>query len=481
LNKIKSLANQTIIYGLSTVVPRFINFLLVPVITWQFKEQAEYGVVTYIYALISFSLVFLLFGLETAFFRFASRNDEKDVLSGAFSITLSVSVLFLVFFTLFRNNIASILQYSDKKIYLTYFSAIIFFDVINSIPFAYLRYKEKSIKFSMIKIIAVLLNIGILLFLLFIVPTMNNKLFGFGIEKSIGFIFIANVIASAVTSLMLIKEIVKIPIKFDTRLQKKLIKYGLPLMIAGLAGIANDLIDRILMNYLLPDTIKMSQIGIYGAVAKLAVIIVLFNQMFRYAFEPFFFKLRENEERKELLGTVAKYYVAVSGLVLLMVLLYIDYFKYFIGNAYWEGLDVVAIILFANMFVGIQINLSAWYKIKDLTKFAIVITAIGAAVNIAANIIFIPTYGYHACAWSRLVSYFIIVCVSYLISRKYYPIKYDLKRITGYIALCYVIYIISNKYLLNNQLKDVYNALLILFYIFVIERSEKGLIKRIIR
>jgi len=455
---IKKLIGQTAVYGLSSIVGRFLNYLLVPLYTSIFITS-EFGVVTELFAYAGFLMVLLTYGMETSYFRFSERYDNPEkVFSTAVSPILLTSSLFIAIVILFSQNIANILQYPDNKEYIIWFALIIGIDSITAIPFAKLRREDKAVKFATFKFINIGLNIGFNLFFLLLIPYfIENDLFSFltkffSADVGVGYIFISNLIASSVVLVLFMPDFIRTKYTISKSLLKQLFVYGFPLLFAGLAIMTNEVIDRILLKHLItiPKSIEngheyiMSQIGIYGANYKLSVLVVLFIQAFRYAAEPFFFSQEKKSNAKDVYSNVMKYFVIFGLLIFLGIMLYIDIFKYFISNeSYWEGLHIVPILLVANIMLGVVYNLSIWYKLTDRTKYGAYIAGAGASVTIIINATLIPVIGYLGSAWAHFFSYFTMMLLSYFLGRKYFKIDYPLKDILIYILLAGVIYIIS--------------------------------------
>ena len=485
---IKKLIGQTAVYGLSSIVGRFLNYLLVPLYTSVFIAS-EYGVVTELFAYAGFLLVLLTYGMETAYFRFSEKleNPEK-VFATAVSPILFTSSLFIAIVVLFSQNIADVLQYSNNKEYIIYFAFIVGMDSITAIPFAKLRRENKAVKFATYKFINIGLNIGFNLFFLLLCPYLvkNNAshfVTSFYSEDiGVGYIFISNLIASSVILLLFIPDFLRTKYNISKSLLKQLLTYGFPLLFAGLAIMVNEVIDRILLKYLIeiPAGIEnaheyiMSQIGIYGANYKLSVLVVLFIQAFRYAAEPFFFSQEKQDNAKNVYSTVMKFFVIFGLFIFLGIMLYINIFKYFISNEeYWVGLGVVPILLISNVLLGVVYNLSIWYKLSDKTRYGAYIAGIGALITIVGNVVLIPIMGYYGSAWAHVASYFVMMLISFVLGRKYYRIDYPLKDILIYTIFAMAIYIAS----LFNGFEGVYlyliNTLLILSFLFFVLFKEK--------
>ncbi len=443
MNPLKKLLGQTAIYGLSSIVGRLLNYLLVPLYTYVFADPSDYGVVSELYAYVAFLVVFLTFGMETTFFRYIKeKTDKETVFRNTFLTVLVINVLFFLIGVYFLQEIADWLLYPKHSEYIFLLLIIVCVDACSSIPLARLRSEEKAKQFAGIQVASILVNIGLnLLFML----TMFNKEHP---EQGVLYIFIANLISSIVKPALLYKYFLQLRFKFDLALGKEMLMYALPLVVAGFAGIVNETLDRAMLKKVLFEngqTIEeaTAQVGIYSAVYKLAMLVSILLQAYRYAAEPFFFNQAKNQDKSKLYSKLMNYFVATVCLVFLVVSLDIDIFKHFIRNeSYWVGLGVVPILLMANVFLGIYYNQSIWYKLSGQTKFGAFISIGGAILTITINWIFIPTYGYWACAWATLIVYTAQMIASYILGQKYYPIKYNLRKFFFYLILTLVLFFI---------------------------------------
>ncbi len=443
MNPLKKLLGQTAIYGLSSIVGRLLNYLLVPLYTYVFADPSDYGVVSELYAYVAFLVVFLTFGMETTFFRYIKeKTDKETVFRNTFLTVLVINILFFLIGVYFLQEIADWLLYPKHSEYIFLLLIIVCVDACSSIPLARLRSEEKAKQFAGIQVASILVNIGLnLLFML----TMFNKEHP---EQGVLYIFIANLISSIVKPALLYKYFLQLRFKFDLALGKEMLMYALPLVVAGFAGIVNETLDRAMLKKVLFEngqTIEeaTAQVGIYSAVYKLAMLVSILLQAYRYAAEPFFFNQAKNQDKSKLYSKLMNYFVATVCLVFLVVSLDIDIFKHFIRNeSYWVGLGVVPILLMANVFLGIYYNQSIWYKLSGQTKFGAFISIGGAILTITINWIFIPTYGYWACAWATLIVYTAQMIASYILGQKYYPIKYNLRKFFFYLILTLALFFI---------------------------------------
>jgi O-antigen/teichoic acid export membrane protein len=443
LNPLKKLLGQTAIYGLSSIVGRLLNYLLVPLYTYVFADPSDYGVVSELYAYIAFLVVFLTFGMETTFFRYIKeKTDKETVFRNAFLTVLVINVLFFLIGVFFLQEIADWLLYPKHSEYIFLLFIIVCVDACSSIPLARLRSEEKAKQFAGIQVASILVNIGLnLLFML----TMFNKEHP---EQGVLYIFIANLISALVKPALLYKYFLQLRFKFDVALGKEMLVYALPLVVAGFAGIVNETLDRAMLKKVLFEnghTLEeaTAEVGIYSAVYKLAMLVSILLQAYRYAAEPFFFSQAKNQDKNKLYSKLMNYFVATVCLVFLVVSLDIDLFKHFIRNeSYWVGLGVVPILLMANVFLGIYYNQSIWYKLSGQTKFGAYISIGGAILTITINLIFIPAYGYWACAWATLIVYAAQMVASYVLGQKYYPIKYNLRKFFFYMIITMLLFFI---------------------------------------
>ena len=483
MNPLKKLAGQTAVYGMGTIVPRLLNyFLLTPFYTRIFL-QGEYGIITELYAYMAFLLVLLTYGMETTFFRFAEKEpDPKKVFSTSLFSIITTSSVFLLAVLLLAQPIADVIKYSSNKEYIILFSLIVALDSIAAIPFVYLRQRNKALRFSLIKIINVLVNIGLNFFFLWLCPLILSKnpdsWIGQFYDESIGvgYAFIANLAATVVTLLLLMPDMIRMKMRVDRGLLKRMLAYSFPLLIVGVAGMTNEVSDKIIFKYLLRvpegtadhDAYIMSQLGIYGASYKLAVLMTLFIQMFRFAAEPFFFAQARENNARQVYADVMKYFIVFSLVIFLGVMFFLDVVKYFIGPGFWEGLFIVPIVLMANLLMGVTFNLSMWYKLNDMTRFGAYIALTGAVVTILLNLLLVPAYSYLGAAWGHFGSYLVMVGISFAWGQKFYPIPYQLGRIGLYFALAAGLWVVSHFLPeMNAWLTGAVNLLLLGVFIVV--------------
>jgi O-antigen/teichoic acid export membrane protein len=466
LNPLKKLLSQTAIYGLSSVIGRLLNYLLVPLYTRYFLP-AEYGVVTELYAYVAFLVIVLTYGFETAFFRFSKKeNNVKVVYSTALISLIVSSVIFVLLMFASSVSIANWMGYAGHTEYIEWFAIIIALDAISSISFAKLREQNKAVRFACIRLINISVNIGL------------NLYFIVHLEFGIAYIFIANLIASTVTLVLLFPEMINSSWRFDKVLWKKMMIYALPLLIAGLAGMTNETIDRILLKHLLPNTdIAASELGLYGAFYKLSIIMTLFIQTFRFAAEPFFFAQEKEGGSRQIYADVMKYFTIIMAIIFLGVTIFYDIIKGFLGSEYHDerGFLVVSILLLANLFLGIYYNLSIWYKLTGKTKYGAYLSIFGATITLVLNFILIPIIGFVGSAWATLICYFSMTVVSYFIGKNHFPIPYQIGRIALYLSAMLAVYFFI--YYSNSSM--AWNAVYLVGFIisiFVIEKQNKTVI-----
>ena len=472
-NPIKKLVSQTAVYGLSSIVGRFLNYLLTPLYTYSFIPQ-EYGVVVELYTYTSFLAVILTYGMETAFFRFSeSHKGDKKVFSTATISILISTFIFLLIGIFSQHNIADFLGYSQNTNYIIWFILIIAIDALTAIPFAKLRQQNKALKFALIRLINIGVNIFLNVFFIVWAPKYFSTYWFYNSTIGVGYIFIANLMASFVTLVLLLPEFTFLKNGFSSSLWRQMMKYAFPLLIAGLAGMINETMDRVLLKFLLPSNSNiMEQMGIYGACYKISIIMTIFIQTYRYAAEPFFFNEHKKSDAKNTYAQTMKYFFIVCMFIFLLTTFYLDIVKLFIGESYRQGLNIVPILLLANLALGVFFNLSVWYKLSGQTKYGAYLTILGAAITIAANLILIPILGYTGAAWATLICYFGMTIASYFIGQKYYTIPYDLKKMGIYFGLGLLLYFIDFYFVSNTIYGHFVKFILLVFYLFLVLKTE---------
>jgi O-antigen/teichoic acid export membrane protein len=405
------------------------------------------------YAYIAFFTVILSYGMETAFFRFSQKyKDNPDVINSSLLTLIFSSLAFFVAVAIFAQPIASAIGYPNNPEYIVYFAAILALDTICILPFANLRNLNRPIKFATFKTVNIVANIAFNLFFIVLCPILLKHYpdsvikFIYNEKIGVGYIFIANLLASVLQMLCFIPDFLKIRLKYNRKLMKEMLIYALPVMIWGLAGIVNETIDRVLLKHLLPAGIAMAELGIYGACYKVSILMTLFIQAFRFAAEPFFFKQAESKDKKQTYANVMYYFVIACLLIFLLCTLFLNDIMLFVGKDFREGAKVVPILLIANMFLGIYYNLSVWYKITDQTKFGAYISTVGAAITIALNFLLIPFMGYMGAAWATLACYFVISVISYFLGQKHFPVPYKIAKMAILFFAAVLLYL-GNFYL----------------------------------
>ena len=471
---LKSLAKDTAIYGLSSIVARFINYLLVPIQTVRFAASGgEYGVITNVYAYVSLLIILLTFGMETTFFRFMSKEgeDPRKVYSSTLSMVMITSLFSTLLLMIFLHPIATAIGYADHPEYVAVMYITVAIDAFMAIPFAYLRYLHKPIRFALLKIINILMNITLNILYLIVLPALKLNPFGIYDEQftlDVAFVFYINLFCTCTTLLLLWKEWVTMPFKIDKDTCKRMLRYTWPLLVMGLAGQLNQAASQILFPYLFDGSQEEAreQLGIYGACIKIAMIMVMITQAFRFAYEPFVFGKSRDTDNRETYAQVLKYYLIFTLLAFLVVMGYLDILKFVIGETYWEGLRVVPIVMAAEIMFGVFFNLSFWYKLTDRTIWGAYFSGIGAVVLITIDILLIPRFSYMACAWAGFAAYATSMTLSYYIGQHYYPIAYPMKDMAQYVIIAGIIFVgisLSNGHL--PMLGEIaVNTLLILIF-----------------
>jgi O-antigen/teichoic acid export membrane protein len=464
LNPLKKLASQTAIYGLSSVVGRLLNYLLVPLYTRYFLP-AEYGVVTELYAYVAFLAVMLTYGMETAFFRFSKKEETTKVYSTTLISLLMSSVIFVALIFLNASVISEWLGYVNNPEYIRFFALIIGMDAVASISFAKLREQGKAIRFASIRIVNIIVNIGL------------NLYFIVYLEYGIAYIFIANLIASFITLIMLLPQMLSSSWVFDKKLWRKMTIYALPLLVAGLAGMTNETIDRVLLKHLLTNSdIAASELGLYGAFYKLSIIMTLFIQTFRFAAEPFFFAQEKLGNDRIIYADVMKYFTIIMAIIFLGVTIFYDVIKGFLGSQYHDerGFEVVSILLLANLFLGIYYNLSIWYKLTEKTKYGAYLSVFGAVITLSLNFTLIPVFGFVGCAWATLVCYFSMTIASYYLGKRHFSVPYQVKRISLYLLGMLCIYFCIYFTNLNMWINSLFLLVFVIF-VYCLEKPKLSL------
>lgn len=476
MSKLQSLFRDTVLYGLSSIVGRFLNYMLVPLYTHTMTaESGNYGIVTNVYAWTALLLALLTFGFETTFFRFANKSgaDVPKVLSMSLQVVGTLCAVFLcaVFFNV--DSVAALLDYSEHPEFVTMMAVVVSLDAIQAILFGYIRYKKRPLRFVGLKLLFIFMSIAMNLVAFILLPYLyrqNPEGYSFfDPDNQAYYIFLINLICTSSITLFLVPELSIYRPTADKKLLKEMLSYSWPLLLLGLAGILNLHADKIIYKWLVPGEAGEIQLSIYGAVVKIAAIMAMLMQAFRFAYEPLVFDSgKDNKESKEYQAKAMKYFVAISLLAFLAVVLYMDILRYLIGRDYWEGLNVVPLVMLGEIFMGISFNLSFWYKLNDETWWGAIFSFTGCAVLLAVNILFVPEYGYMACGYASMLGYFTAMSLSYIVSRWRSPINYDLKSLFAYAALAGVLYLISTLLPAGEEnmwLRLGVNTVLILIYV----------------
>ncbi len=487
-NRLGSLAKQTAIYGLSSIIGRFLNYLLVPIHTHRMAaESGGYGIVTNLYAYTALLLVILTFGMETTFFRFSNKegvNPNKAFSTAGLSVGF-VSLVFLLLVSVFLQPIASALDYATHPEFVEIMAIIVAFDAFQSILFARLRYENRPLKFMALKLSFIIMSLMLNLFIFYLAPYLKQHyptmMEWYQASYQVGYIFIANLICTVLVTFGFIPEIKKLKSGIDFPLLKQMLNYTWPILLLGLAGILNQVADKIVFKKIVPGLEGEEQLGIYGACVKIAMIMAMITQAFRYAYEPFVFGGKSDKNDKLLQAKVMNYFIIFTLLAFLAVVMYMPILKYLVGEDYHAGLRVVPIVMMAEIFMGIYFNLSFWYKLTDKTWWGAVFSGIGCAVLLAINFIFVPKYGYMACAWGGFAGYATCMVLSYLVGQKKAPIPYDLKSAFVYFALAIALFFVQKSIHIESTALTlgINTALLLAFFAFICWK-EKDLVQGVL-
>lgn len=480
-NPLKKLASQTAIYGLGNVLPRIITYIFSLVLTYIFKEPAILAPNAEFFAYISFINILFTYGLETAFFNFSRLTEDKNRVYSTALISIISSTVFLTLIVIaLSNNIASWIRYPENKNFVIWCILIVASDAIMAIPFARLRLQNKATRFATIKLVNVISNIGISLFYFVLCKQayhQNPESFlgsFYNPEVGVGYAFLASLYANIICLAFLYKEFLNIDYIFDKHLWIKMMTYAWPLIILGLAGMTNETFDRIILKYLLPKDIGTYQLGVYSSCYKIAMFMTIFTTAFKYAVEPFFFNNAEDKNSKKTIAVVMKYYVLFCLFIFLGTMMNLPWLKFAISKKFQVGLDVVPILLIANLCLGVYWNLSIWYKLTGKTTYGAIITIIGALITLTVNFIGIPHFGFMACAYATLCSYAVMMIISYILGQKYYPIKYNLRSIIVFSVLAFALYGISTLFqnIGNNYVIVFLNNILLGLFAWIFYKLE---------
>lgn len=495
MSLIKKLAGETIIYGGSTILSKLLNYLIVaPYLTNVFAEnQEQYGIHGLMYAFAALLQVILTYGMETAFFRFGNKATDRAVTFATASISILAStLLFISILNLGAQPIAEFLMVPEGSMFVRYFIFIIGFDVLAAIPFAQLRLNNRPIRFGVYKLINIFINIGSLFFFLELCPYLSSQGLSwidtfYDPTYNLHYVFLSNLLASLVTLLLFIPDYLRIKLRFDRDLWIKMMKYALPLVVVGIAGMVNQLSDRVLIGRFVPGDLieKQQYIGIYTACTKIAILMNLFTQAFKYAAEPFFFRHADRTDAKNIYAQVGQAYAFVGAATFLGIMLYLDIAKLLINENYWDALSIVPILLLAYFLMGIYYNFSVWYKLTDNTHIGAYISVGGAVITLSLSIYLIPRIGYTGAAWGAFSCFLFMSVVSYIVGKRYYPVPYPILKMGGYVAYALVIFLISEwirPYIQENlvQILLVNTSLMLVFFVGIIF-FEWPLVRTILR
>lgn len=484
LSLYKNLFKQTAIYGLATVVPRMFSFFLVPLYT-ELLPKAEYGQVNIIFAYLIFFNVILAYGMETSFFRFYNTEDDKKTVVETSTVSIFwTTLLFLAVALLFRTSVSEFLDLDVQ--YITYVIWILALDALVIIPFSKLRARQKPLFYAAIKIGNVAVNLGLNLFFLIYLPEIakeNPDSFVSSLyfeDFQVGYIFVSNIVASLLTLLVLLPNYLHVKWHFDFQLWKKMMRYGFPIMIAGIAFAINDQFDKILLKYLLPPATAEEQVGIYSACYKLGLFMVLFRTAYTLGIEPFFFSHASNENASQTYATITKYFVIFGSLMTLGVIVFADVLKLVMirDSSFWDAMGVVPLIILANFFLGIYTNLSVWYKLTNQTHIGAYISIIGAIITLALNYLLIPSFSYYGSAIATIAAYGSMMLISYTLGNKYYPIPYDKKKIGAYLGISILFSFVYFYGFRENYWVGIPMLIVFMYFIYY---NEKETILRIVK
>jgi O-antigen/teichoic acid export membrane protein len=487
-NPLKKLAGQTVIYGLGSIMPRIINYLFSLALTFIFKVPSDLASNTEFYSYISFVNIIFTYGMETAFFNFVNKSDEKDkVYSTALISLLSTTFIFSLVICLFSQSLANIADYPDNKEYVIWCVMIVATDTLMALPLARLRSNNKAKQFALLRIFNVTVYLVVSIFYMIFCKNAyengeNNFLAScYDPRVGVGYAFLAQLIANLFSMLLMAKEFTGFAYVFDKELWKKMIGYAWPLLFLGLAGMVNETFDRLVLKYLLPENIAKTELGIYGACYKIAILMTIFITAFRYAAEPFFFNQAADKNSKKVYALVMKYFVIFCSFLFLVTMMNLDIVKLAIYKDYRSGLGVAPILLLANLFLGVYFNLSIWYKLTGQTRFGAVITIIGAIITLVINFSFIGKYSYMACAWATFAAYGSMMVISYYMGQKHYPVKYNLRSMLFFFFCAVGFYFISLTYnsLESIVIKLILNNLFVILFAWLFYKLEFSNLKNV--
>ena len=471
MEKLSNIFKDTAIYGLSSIIGRFLNYLLVPLYTVKLSAASGgYGIITNIYAYVALVLVLLTFGMETTYFRFTNKtHTDSETVYGTTLITVgSISLLFAVLVLTLLTPISQLMGYGEHPEYVGVMAVTVAIDAFLCIPFAHLRQQKKALKFAALKLLNI--AVSILLNVIYFVIIDGND---------VGYAFYINLVCTVMLAVCLITEYTGFRWRLDTQLLRTMLSYSWPILVLGIAGILNQTADKMLFPYIYKGVDMQEQLGIYGAASKIAMIMAMITQAFRFAYEPIVFAGVKDKDQHEMYAKAMKYFIIFTLLAFLVVIAYLDILKFIIGRDYWSGLRVVPIVMAAEIMMGIYFNLSFWYKVIDKTIWGAIFSGIGCAVLLLVNILFVPRFGYMACAWGGFAGYGVAMLVSYLVGQKYYPINYPMKDITLYVLLAVVLFFSMRgaSHELPVVLSLGLNTLLVLLFAAIVVKRDLPLSK----
>jgi len=485
LSVLKKLAGETVIYGVPSIIGRFLNWWLTPLYAWIFLPD-EFGILSNVLAYVAFLQVVLTYGMETSYFRFAGRSEHPEKVFSTTMISLGVtSLLFIVVVFGFSQNISGWIGYEGHRNYIIWMGITVALDALSAIPFAKLRLESRPVRFAVLKTVNIALSIALNLFWILLCPKIlrsnPHSIIRFIYNPHIG---IGYLVASGVTLFLFLPDLSLKRSNFDRHLLLKMLKYGWPILVIGVAGMVNLNIDKILLPKLLVNSVNpIFELGVYSASGKLAILMALFIQAFRFSFEPFLFSHYKNEDSKKVYAVIMKYFVILGLIIFLGVMFYMDVLKFFIGSVqsgYHEGIKVVPWLLMGNLFLGIFYTQSLWYKLTDQTYFGARFAIVGAVITIALNFLLIPRFGYMACGYAFFTASLVMTVISYFVGQKYFPVKYDLKEIGTYLIVALILYEVSRFIVLNDKILKVgFNTFLFIVFFMVIWLKEKADLKRL--
>ena len=487
MSTLKKLAGETAIYGVLSIVGRFVNYWLTPLYAWTFLPE-EFGILSNILAYVAFIQVVLTYGMETSYFRFAARSENPEKVFTTSMVSLGItSVAFIILVLGFSKDISGWISYEGHQNYIIWMGITVALDTLAAIPFAKLRLKSRPIKFATIKLINIALSISLNVFWIYLCPKLLQSnpdsfvQYIYNPKIGIGYAFLSYLVASAITLLFFLPDLKIKKSNFDGQLLRQMLKYGWPILVIGVAGMVNLQIDKILLPKLIVGSDKpLYELGVYSANSKLAILMMLFIQAFRFSFEPFLFSHYKNEDSKKVYAVIMKYFVILGLIIFLGVMFYMDILKFFIGSSksgYHEGIKVVPWLLMGNLFLGVFYTQSLWYKLTDQTHFGARFAIVGAVITIVLNVLLIPVLGYMACGYAFFAASLVMTVTSYIVGQKYFPVKYDLKRIGAYFLVAMTLYLTASYFVLENEiLRLSFNTILLLiFFIFILVKEKADL------